>query len=37
MAVELTAGQAGDAPVFGRLLGAVPADVPVGHGVADTA
>jgi len=35
--MALTAGQAGDAPVFPHLLGAVPAGVPVRYGVADTA
>src|SRR5262249_6153438 len=37
VAVELTPGQRGDAPVFGALLGAVPAGVEVGHAVADKA
>jgi transposase len=35
--VVLTPGQRGDAPVFGALLGAVPAGVEVGHAVADKA
>lgn len=37
VAVVLTPGQQGDATVFDALLGAVPADVPVGHAVADMA